>query len=221
MNINEKELREYFDLMENRPDLFRDSELIPIEKDIETIRRFSAQTGKKIGVLYHSQYNMLITDLITPANGSPYVYERIVPHAEGGVVAVAKYQGKFVLLKQFRHSFRDFQYCFVRGYGEQGISAEENAAKELSEEIEGVVNRCIFLGKLTADSGLSSGITSVYLCEVQSAARKIGFEGIQDIILLDEQELVHWIESGKINDGFTLSAYTLYCAYVNRNGMPF
>lgn len=221
MNIDEKELKEYFDLMDERADLFRDNELIPIEKDIEKIRRFTAQTGKKIGVLYHSQYNMLITDLIAPANGSPYVYERIVPNAEGGVVAAAKYNGKFVLIKQFRHSLRNYQYCFVRGYGERGISTEENAAKELSEEIGGVVARSVFLGELSADSGLSSGITSVYLCEVQSVKPKIGYEGIQEIVMLDEQELVQWINDGKINDGFTLAAYALYCAYVKKNGMPF
>lgn len=47
MNIKETELREYFELMENRPELFVENELIPIEKDIEIIKKFTAETGKK------------------------------------------------------------------------------------------------------------------------------------------------------------------------------
>lgn len=123
MNIKETELREYFELMENRPELFVENELIPIEKDIEIIKKFTAETGKKIGVVYHSRYNMMITDLITPKNEKPYVYERIIPDSEGSVVTVVKCKDKFVLLKQFRHALRKYQYGFVRGYGEQGLSA--------------------------------------------------------------------------------------------------
>ncbi|MGN0834449.1 MAG: NUDIX hydrolase [Candidatus Spyradosoma sp.] len=221
MNILEKELREYFDLMKTRPELFSDSELIPIEKDIDKIRRFSAQTGIKIGVQYRSRYNILITDLITPPNMKPYVYERVVPNVEGGVVAVVKYKGKFVLLKQFRHSFRRFQNSFVRGFGEDGISPENNLLKEISEEIGGTVYRCIFLGETAADSGLTSAVASVFLCELKNVVQNTGCEGIEEVMLLEEQELLDWIGDGKINDGYTLAAYALYCAYVRKNGVQF
>ena len=97
MNIKETELREYFELMENRPELFVENELIPIEKDIEIIKKFTAETGKKIGVVYHSGYNMMITDLITPKNEKPYVYERIIPDSEGSVVTVSFSSTNFLL----------------------------------------------------------------------------------------------------------------------------
>lgn len=47
MNIKETELREYFELMENRPELFAENELIPIEKDIEIIKNSQLKPVKK------------------------------------------------------------------------------------------------------------------------------------------------------------------------------
>lgn len=214
--IIEPELNEYYVLMQSRPELFEDSALIPIEKDINVIREFTQRTGKKIGVLYHSSYNMLITDLIHPDEGEPYVYERIVPVSSGSVVVISVYNGKFVLLKQFRHAFRQYQYAFIRGFGESGVSPEQNVEKEVLEEIGANVQDCKYIGTTAADSGLTSGIASVYACRVSSPILKKGYEGIKDIVLLDKNELEQWITDGKINDGFTLAAYTLYCASLKK-----
>lgn len=212
--IIEPELNEYFSLMESRPDLFRDSDLIPIIKDINTIRAFTQRTGKKIGILYRSKYNMLITDLIWPESAEPYVYERIVPVSSGSVVIVGVYENKFVLLKQFRHAFREFQYAFIRGFGEPGIDALNNVFKEVQEEVGAKVIESAYIGNIAADSGLTSGIASVYFCKVSCPVIKKGYEGIKEMILLDQKEFDCWIEAGKINDGFTLGAYSLYCSHM-------
>ena len=37
-----------------------------------------------------------------------------------------------------------------------------------------------------------------------------GYEGIQKTILLSERELGDWIKRGRIDDGFTLAAYSLF-----------
>jgi ADP-ribose pyrophosphatase len=210
--INEPELDAYFSLMESRPQLFADSPLLPLEKDPEVIRDFTARTGEKIGVLYRSRYNMLVTDLIRPQNGEPYVYERIIPTGPEGVVVVAVYQGQFLLLRQFRHAFRQFQYAFVRGCGEEGLSPEENAAKEIMEEAGAGVLDCRFLGETAADSGLTAGTARVYLCQISRPSIQTGYEGIREMVLLEQEELDRWIAGGKITDSFTLAAYSLCCA---------
>ncbi len=210
--FSEPELEAYFSLMESRPLLFADSPLLPLEKDPEAIRDFTARTGKKIGVLYRSGYNMLVTDLIRPQNGEPYVYERVIPTGPEGVVAAAVYQGKFLLLRQFRHAFRQFQYAFIRGCGEEGLSPEENAAKEIVEEVGAGVLDCRFLGEVSPDSGLTAGTARVYLCRINRPSLRAGYEGIREMVLLDPEELEEWIAGGKITDGFTLAAYSLYCA---------
>lgn len=210
-NKPERELDEYFALMERCPELFRQSELITIETDREKIREFTKCSGKKIGVIYRSDYNMLITDLIRRKDGSCYIYERIIPAEQGGVVVVAKYGDRFVLLKQFRHALRDFQYAFVRGFGERGISPSENAAKEISEELGAKVTECTFLGTVCADSGLTGAATSAFFCTIEKPENLFA-EGIKETLLLTQSELEQMIADKKITDGFTLSAYMLYKA---------
>lgn len=206
----ELELKEYISLMKEQPELFAYSEQIPIETDIEKIRRFIKENNCKIGVLYHSGYNMLVTDLIKDGKGGYYVYERIIPSKKGAVVAAASYKGKLVLLKQYRHALRDYQLAFVRGFGENGISPQENAAKEISEELGVEAVSCKYLGDISPDSGLTGCIASVFFCEIDKKPVNMECEGIKEIFLLSVEELEKLISDGKITDGFTLAAYALY-----------
>ena len=209
-NIVEPELKEYFRLMKERPELFSASKLLPIETDIEKIKRFIEESNRKIGVLYKSDYNMLVTDLIRRNDGSYYVYERIIPAKKGGITAIVRYNKNFILLKQFRHAIREYQHAFVRGFGENGISEKENALKEIYEELGIGVKSCEYAGEIIADSGLSGGRTSVFICDTDEMPVKKQDEGIADFILLSEEELEEWIAAKKINDSFTLAAYSLY-----------
>ena len=210
MRKNNKELNDYFALMEERPELFLESEIYPIVKDYEKIVTFEEESRKKIGVLYASEYNMLLADLIHPEGKPMFVYERIVPVEPNSIVVVAMYQNRFVLLKQYRHAIRDFQYSFVRGYGTFGLSPEENAEKELFEEIGAHFISSRFLGYITADSGLTAGITAVYLCEITEPKYKSIAEGIKEVHLVKSEELDMMFKERVINDGLTLAAYTLY-----------
>ena len=209
----EKRLQDYYDLMKARPHLFSESKLISIEKDEKEILDYEKKTGLKIGVVYQSPYSMLVVDLIREKKGGHYTYERILPTVEqGAVVALAKYQNKFVLLHQYRHSLRDYQYACPRGFGEKGISAEDNLKKEIREELGGTVLSQKHIGCIVADSGLCGNMVDVFLCDVDVVTDKQGHEGIESIILLNEHELEQWIQDSKITDGFTLSAYGLYKA---------
>ena len=205
------ELEEYLALMERRPELFSQSDRITIETDPEKIRKFTEESGKKIGVVYKSSYNMLVTDLIRREDGSYYIYERLIPTEQGGVVTVAQYGDRFVLLNQYRHALRKCQYAFVRGFGERGLSPSENAAKEISEELGAGVLSCTCLGTICADSGLTAAETTAFFCTISEPAG-LTCEGIKETLLLSRGELEQMISEGKITDGFTLSAYMLYKA---------
>lgn len=204
-------LIKYFKLMEERPEFFSMSTIMNIETDITLIEKFEQETGKKIGVLYHSNYNILVVDLIQGEDKHYYTYERILPASNGvGIVVIAKYMNQFILLKQYRHALRDYQYGFIRGFGEDGISAKENAIKEIKEEINGEITNIQYLGDLTPDSGLTSNKVTYFLCELNSYSEKKGYEGIDSIITLSQNELEQWIKNGNITDGFTVAAYGLY-----------
>lgn len=201
----------YLKLMQNRPAAFLHSDRLPIVTEKEIVDRYVEETGKMVGVLYKSAYNMLVVDLVRNERQQLFTYERLVPTVELGAVAViAVWNGRFVLLKQYRHALRGEQYAFPRGFGEAGISAEENVKKEISEELGAQAEKLTCLGTVFADSGLTGNPVKVYMCEVHGVQEKIGYEGITRVTLLTEEELEHWIADGKITDGFTLSAYSLY-----------
>lgn len=203
---------EYEQLMKERPEDFMQYEQMQIEKNPEIIREYVEKTGRVIGVMYRSPYSILVTDLICSTEGGYYVYERILPAVKkGAVVSVPVYKGRFVLLRQFRHALRDYQYSFPRGFGELGLSSEENAAKELKEEVGANVLDTQYLGTVVADSGLCGNQVQVFECQIDRIELKYGYEGIEQMIQLDEDEMKQWIKAGKITDGFTLAAYSLYC----------
>ena len=203
------ELRKYIELMNARPELFTNSGPIEIKTDLNVIHSFMKKTGQKIGVMFHSKYHMLLVDLVQE-NGRLFTYERLVPMtSRGAVVIVPIFDKKFILLRQYRHALRGEQIAFPRGYGEVGISSEDNVRKEISEEIDSKVKSITCLGSIVADSGLSGNSVSVYLAEITEPNRHCYNEGIQEIIALPECQLKKWISEGRISDGFTLAAYCL------------
>lgn len=207
----ERRLSEYYNLIHQRPQLFAESELIAIETDERAILEYEKSTGCKIGVIYQSPYSILLVDLIKRADGGYYTYERVIPTVpKGAVVALTKCNNQYVLLRQYRHTIRDYQYACPRGFGEESLSIEENLQKEIEEEVHAKLLCYEHLGSVVADSGLCSNTVDVFLCEVDSVKIEHGYEGIENVVLLNEDEMEEWIRRGKITDGFTLSAYAFY-----------
>ena len=197
---------DYEALMHQRGELFRVSELLPIVTDKEQARAFYERTGLPIGVVYKSPYHILLVDLID----GKYTYERLIPVVErGAVVAVAVKNGKYILLRQYRHALRDFQLSFPRGFGEQDISPEENVSKELLEEIGASVISAQHIGQVVADSGILGTKADVFYCEISGYIPDSSAEGIVEIMEVSPNELDKMIALGEISDGLTLSAYSL------------
>lgn len=206
-----KEWQDYLKLYKERPELFLQSDQISIIFDENTINTFVEKTNKKIGVLYESDFHILIVDLVSDKNKKLYTYERLLPSVNSGAVVALPIQNKkLVLLKQYRHAIRQSQYCFPRGFGEVGLSAQQNAEKELKEELHAHITKTQYLGNIIADSGILSTQTAVFVCEVEDIQKEYGYEGIEDIVFLTPKELETWISNKKITDSFTLSAYSLY-----------
>jgi ADP-ribose pyrophosphatase len=205
-----KEWREYLELVRQRPEEFRQDTRLKLVLNETCAESFEQECGQKIGVLYRSPYHILVADLVE-AEGRLFRYERILPAAAGSVVAVPVWEGRFLLLRQFRHAIRQLQYGFPRGFGEPGIPARDNVKKELAEELHAPVHAVRRLGVVTADSGLSGGWTEVFLCRVGKPEIAPPYEGIVSLEALTRAELEEWIRRGEITDGFTLAAYGLLC----------
>lgn len=203
----------YLALRRQRPELFVDGKL-EIVTDERAVDEFSSRSGLTIGVKHESAWSRLVVDLVKNEDGEMFAYERIIPKANGApVVTVPRTKaGKFVLLRQFRHAIRGEQLCFPRGFGEDGLSAEENAAKELAEEVGAKVEKDSIkvLGSFTPDSGLMQTNVSVVACTVEKYGNESRDEGILSVEELTEAELLSAIAAGKITDGMTIVAFSLF-----------
>ncbi len=210
----------YMELREQRPAAFQQG-MLEIITDPDTVDAYCETTGKRLGVLYESPYHLLVVDLVrqvaegdAAGSGKPFSYERMLPAvASGAVVAIPVYQGRFVLLRQYRHALREYMLSFPRGFGEVGISGRDNLCKELHEEIGAQeVKNIKRLGTVAADSGILGTKAEVFCCEVDCLCSRKGYEGIESLELLSQSELSDKIRAGAISDGFTLAAFALYMA---------
>ncbi len=206
----------YLRLMEERPEAFAQSPSLPIITDTREAEAFTARTGRQLGVLYESPYRILLVDLVQGPKGL-FAYERLLPASTGAaVVALPLWEGRFILLRQFRHALRDSQLAFPRGYGEDGLSPEENVRKELAEELQTEAVGLENLGQIAPDSGMTGVRAQAFLCRVAQPKIPVGYEEIQGMVSLTPEELEKKIASGEIDDGFTLAAYGLWVAKTGR-----
>ncbi len=158
---------------------------------------------------------MMLVDPVIGGENEYYPYERII-HTSGkdGVVMVTVYNGKYVLLRQYRHALGRVQYAFPRGFAEIGEEPEYTAIRELQEEISAVITKKpVLLGRLAPDSGLSSIRVYVYKVEVESYEVQSGHEGILDCVEVPAADFAAWLKENEgdvlKDDGFTLGACTL------------
>jgi len=216
----------YLRLMVAHPELFRNSdedgsiriitdpERIRVEQD--RIRGELRAAGKPehwidIGVLSEDEWCWTVRDLVEFPGGKVGGYIRSINRKsqEGGfnVVLMCMSGDCVLLIRKFRHDERDWGWEFPRGFGEAGLSAEENARKELEEEIgvqpvrlikltevrEGKGGTCVFCAQIAADA----------VIKVETG------EGIGAYRWLPFTELDELVRQGKMNDWFSLWAYVL------------
>lgn len=206
-------LLRYLALIKERPEEFDNSDAeYKIINSPEQIKNFEERTGLTIGVVYESQYNIMLVDLVSDGENL-FSYERIIPAVKNSaVVALTICSGKFIMLRQYRHALRDWQYAFPRGFGEHILTAYENMLKELSEELGCDTISSLYLGNIAPDSGLTGNIAKVYLCNINNYQQRRHYEGIKQVDEFTPDELKQLIRNGKINDGFSLAALSLYRA---------
>ncbi len=207
--MSKNTLDKYFSLIQKRPFEFKGNE-IKIITERATLEEYEYKNNCDLGLIYESAYHILLKDLVIE-NNIIFPYERILKQSPyNSVVMIPMFENKFILLKQYRHSMRDFQLCFPRGFGEPNITIIENAKKELYEELGCNLNHVHKFGEVVADSGICGEKVSVLLCQITAPILKKDYEGIKEIKFFEFDELISLIKSNTITDGYTLSAISLY-----------
>jgi ADP-ribose pyrophosphatase len=223
-------LARYRQLMTNHPALFAPRNHRPIVQDFERLETYARDTNTVLGVSAVTPYVFFVVDLVEGRTNdglnSHYPYLRVIPKGQlqGGinVVIIATIQNDnlgelnhLVVLEQERHATGTIEMGLPRGFGEGGLSGEENALKELREETGYQGEHAYLLGSTYTDTGLTDG--KVFFYHIPVTLRDPNFskssEAILSVSILSPEEIWKKIRLGVIRDGFTLQAIALYEKY--------
>ncbi len=163
----------------------------------------------RIGVQYRDDYIALLRDAVRFPDGHVGAYSRVVlaPERTEGIAILPYHQGRFLLLRQFRHATRRFHIEVPRGFGEPGCSAEDNARRELREELQLEARTLSHLGTLYSDTGVSNIKLNLFFAHTAGEPKGELNEGIVEVLHLTPAELKAAIASGEIADPFTMAIF--------------
>ena len=213
MTFEEKAHAWYQELLTSYPDLFQSQHDIDYVTDPHQISEWEQKTGEIIGVHHKGQYEIMVVDLIKKGGKLKSHGRIILP--DGGVIIVPKAGDKFIFENQYRYPLCQSFLAFPRGHREANASPEEDAAREIEEELGGAtIQNLHYLGKAYPETHSDAWYCSVWAGEVdpESLTLRKGYEGIDELILLTESEIDTKIASGEISCGYTLAAWSLYRA---------
>lgn len=205
------QISHYLALVAEYPSYFTQNDLLPLELNERNIRQFFKDTNKPVGVIYNSPFHTFIADLVKAPDGSYYTYTRLLhPASADGVALIPIYQDKIVLLRQFRHGSRSYEYELPRGFLEPDLTAKENAKKEIKEELGSDVKKITYEGNFLPNSSLSPGTVDIFTVEITEPLQLCAAEGIQSYSLCTMAEIKELIKQNNIRDSFTICAVSKY-----------
>jgi ADP-ribose pyrophosphatase len=221
-NISDSPRADYFNLIKTHPSLFTNppSGGFSILLDEEEIRESEAQmsqmleaSGKptqwsRVGIVYRDQYLLLLRDAVRFPSGLLGTYIRFVSLRPGivGVAVLPVYQQQIVLIRHFRHATRTWHLEIPRGFSMEA-SSEDDAKREIGEEINGTISKLTPLGQVHPNTGMHSDLVALFYAELEAYGSPESEEAITNIFLISLQEFEHMIRENEITDGFTLATY--------------
>lgn len=108
------------------------------------------------------------------------------------IVTIAEHDGKFVLVRQWRHGQQRITTEFPGGVGEANEDPEVSAARELEEETGYRPGRMTLLGKTSPNPALFSNYVYYYLAEdlIQTGVQNLDKDEVLEFIELPIDEVI-------------------------------
>ncbi|WP_395298304.1 NUDIX hydrolase [Kitasatospora hibisci] len=161
------------------------------------------------GLVHSDRYITVVRDPVRFPDGRLGLYTRILTTEDNtGVVILPMLRDAILLIEHFRHATRTWHLEAPRGFGVKGMDGRENAARELEEEIGARTVEIAPLGVLYADSGLLADHVALFTARIGDFGGLDTAEGIRRLVPMTSAEVRSAIGDGRINDGFTISAFT-------------
>lgn len=161
------------------------------------------------GVVHEDQYMIVLRDAVRRPDGSLGTYARTMPASgAAGAAVLPLIAGNIVLVRHFRHATRAWHLEIPRGFGEPGVSAADQARRELHEEIGAEISDLTDLGAFHSNTGSATDCVGLFFAELSAIGEPEAGEGISSIQTWPPDKVAGKIQSGEINDSFTIGAFT-------------
>ncbi len=212
-------LARYFELVRERPERFTNppGDIYEILLEPERIAHARAEAQRvrrrdslpssdvRVGVLAEDPYLLVARDAVRFADGTYGLYNRLLVPSGAAILPV--HDGRIILLDRFRHGTRAWHLEIPRGsFSGQGTH-EDEARRELEEEIGAVAGELIDLGRLHSTTGCLDEEHHLYLAHVDRIGTPDRHEAIVAIRAFTIEDTARKIADGEITDGPTLAAF--------------
>jgi ADP-ribose pyrophosphatase len=137
-----------------------------------------------------------------------------------GIALLAEIEGRFVLVRSYRHALGSTIWDLPRGFIDPGENAADAALRELTEEtgLRCAPNNLISLGVYAPEPGTMAVRAALFAAtHCTGTAHQARDElGLESIHLIDCDKMAELVTTGEIEDAGTLIAYYRYSAYQSR-----
>jgi len=163
----------------------------------------------QVGIVYQDQYGMILRDAVRFPGGVLGTYIRFIGNVDNSPssIILPRYQGDVLLIRRFRHATRTSHLEIPIGLGVKGLSGEENARRELTEEIGATTSYIVSVGKLEEGPGLTENPAELFYADIASYGKVNTRVGITDVLQVTIPEFERMICESEITDSFTIIVY--------------
>lgn len=173
----------------------------------------------RVGTVFEDQHLAVHRDAVRFPSGALGTYLSVGPPAweRVGVQGVVWDGARYLMLRNFRHATRRWEWSFPRGLVDEDASPREHALREVREELGQLrVRGLTLLGRAAPDSGMLSTEIEHWRVEVAPAERldqlasdPEAFEAIEGVRAFTPEQLWTLLASGAGLDGIAVTGFAL------------
>lgn len=136
----------------------------------------------------------------------------IIMNARDWVMVIPEKDGKFLMVKQFRHGENALSVEFPGGVIDAGENPADAAKRELEEETGYKAGKLIKLGEVNPNPALFSNHFHIYLAEdlIETGVQHLDHDEMINYIELDKKEVLDAMGSVQFPHALTATALCLY-----------
>lgn len=160
-------------------------------------------------IVWESPWYRIRQDNIRFPDGSTGVYNVVEMRSSVFVVPVLK-DGRIVLIRNYRHTLRQWVWEIPAGTVLEGQEADDAARAELLEEAGGVADELIFMQKASTMNGIGEQYAWFYLAKgVELKAQQQEKTEFINVYPMPADEVYQLVYSGQMNDAVSMTALLL------------